>query len=164
MDEPVVHRVERHEGQGQVVAWDCPIVGKLSKFHVSLWLLRVPGAHAFWQHWFLGVISLKDAPGVPPAHKTSPEMTHELSVYTINPESCPHPSPHDFEEMGIKWPRLTPPDHQVQFQVPSDRQAKKIADMLVKEILDRRLSPDQDYRQLWKDLIESLAKRERELS
>src|SRR6266576_2963254 len=81
-----------------VKAWQININEKLQKAHtkefgypstgIDTWLVN--GAfHPFWSWWHIGVISLKDFPGMPPAHKKYPEAEYEFSIFALNPDPDP---------------------------------------------------------------------------
>lgn len=66
-------------------------VASLGQFIVtagSLW----PG-FPIYRAWFVGVISLADIPGVPPAKKETPEMTHEIMFTAADPNVDYDPDP-----------------------------------------------------------------------
>jgi hypothetical protein len=115
------------------------------------WLVRVPGAHPFWEHWLVSIIHLRDIPGVRPAHKRYPEAEFEFGIYSINPERCPEPDPDQAVTPG--YPLLEPPDVIEQFHGISDRDAFRVAEAGISAILNGRISPDQDFRAMWKRLI-----------
>ncbi len=76
-------------------------VASLAQFIVpagKLW----PG-FPIYRAWFVGVISLADFPGVPPAQKDAPEMTHEIMVTATDPNCGYDPDP----EMPETWHNFT---------------------------------------------------------
>ena len=115
---------------------------------VGHWLINVPGAHPFWEHWLVTVIALKDIPGVPPAHKRYPEAEYEFLIASINPEECPHPEPD-----AAHYSLLSPIDVIEQFHGVSERDAFRVGYGAVQAILHGRMSPDQDFRSMWHALI-----------
>ena len=60
----------------------------------SLW----PG-YAIYRAWFVGVVTLADLPGVAPAKKVSPEMTHEVVFIAADPNVDYDPDPGGAENM-----------------------------------------------------------------
>lgn len=78
----------------------------------------------------LGVITLADIPGVPPANKSFPWMTHELVVHTLDKT---HPV--NFAD-DLPWITMSPHNLSVQFQVNDDSQAVNVAYLMVKAIVN----------------------------
>jgi hypothetical protein len=74
-----------------------------------------------WSRFALLTCSLAEFPGVPPAKKESPEMTHEISVFAINPDFADE----DWRRGAIA--PLEPVNHVVQFRVGNDAQANRVA-------------------------------------
>ena len=107
------------------------------------WLLTVPGAHPVWHSYALGVIHLRDIPGVRPAHKQYPEAEHELLLLALDPEK-PLPDPDDVA--NFKPAYLTPLNLVEQFHGVTDEQAVEIAEWLGRSFIDGLANPDTDYR------------------
>lgn len=57
---------------------------------MASWLLYLPFAHPIWQHYLMGLITLEDMPGFPPAHKHFPDATHEIMVCALDPQKRPN--------------------------------------------------------------------------
>lgn len=83
----------------------------------------------------LSMITLADIPGVPPAKKSFPWMTHELVVHTIDKSKIS-------EFRAPPWPTMSPHNIGVQFQVNSDAQAIELVDFIIKAIVDGVLPPE----------------------
>lgn len=115
----------------------------------ATWVVNVPGAHPFWSYWLVTVVSLRDIPGLGPAHKAYPEAEYEFSINSIDPERCPVPNPD--ETLG--FPLLSPPDVIEQFHGISDEDTTRLVEGAIKAILSGLVSPDQDFRAVWKKLI-----------
>lgn len=113
---------------------------------LGTWLVNCPNAHPFWHWWMVGMVSLRDIPGVKPATKRYPEAEYEFMIYSINPEECPNPEPDDPEG----YPHLLPVDVVEQFHGVTERDAGRILTSAIQAIMNGVLSPDQDYRQAWK--------------
>jgi hypothetical protein len=128
-------------------AWELPIK-EVPSACVGHWLINVPGAHPFWEHWHVLVISLKDIPGVPPAKKRYPEAEFEFLIASINPEACPLPDPSEQH-----FPLLDPVDVVEQFHGVSERDALRVGQGAIQAIMNGRMSPDQDFRAMWHRLI-----------
>lgn len=118
---------------------------------ISSWLVNMPGAHAFWSYWTISIVSLRDLPGVKPAQRRYPEAEYEFMILAINPETCPAPDPDDIVVNGYPW--LTPVDVLEQFHGISEMDCRRLAEGAVQAILSGTVSPDQDYRPVWKSLI-----------
>lgn len=52
---------------------------------LARWILHLPGQNPVWSYYALMLCHLRDGDGLPPAQKHSPEFTHEVSVWAINP-------------------------------------------------------------------------------
>ena len=117
---------------------------------IVTWLLNVPGAHIAWSWWMLGAISLRDLPGVRPANKHYIGAEFEFMIYALNPERCPHPDPDQWEG---GYPYLVPSDLVYQSHGLTEDQIRHVVALMVLEIVNGRMSPDQDYRESWKSLL-----------
>lgn len=129
-------------------AWRSPLEGHGVHATLSAWLVNVPGAHPFWSWWTVGVVHLRELEGFPPPHKRYPEAAYEFMIFAINPEQCPEPDPDD-----VGHPLLTPPDVIEQFHGVLDADVVHICDLAVKAVVDGRISPDQDYRAHWHQVL-----------
>lgn len=120
------------------------------------WLLHSPGSHPFWDWHFLAMVHLRDMPGqTQPPVRHSPEMTHEIMCFAIDPDK-PLPDPDYWyirESPGIL---LTPPDFVVQFQVGSDEQAEGVLDAVMRTAVSG-VSVDSDLRTWWDTSIKATA-------
>ena len=58
---------------------------------LDTYLLHRPGAHPCWSWYVVTGCSLRDVPGVAPAPKHGPDMTHELIVFALDPAWTPGP-------------------------------------------------------------------------
>ncbi len=114
------------------------------------WIVNVPGAHPYWEHWLVALVHLRDIPGVRPAYKKYPEAEFEFSIHSIDPLSCPKPDPDNALE---GFPLLSPVDVVEQFHGISDRDVVRIGHGAVQAIVQGHVSPDQDYRSVWHELI-----------
>lgn len=122
------------------LAWQASIV---------MHLINAPGIHAFWSWWSIGVVHLRDIPGVEPAFKQYPTAEYELLVMSLNPEhGAPDP---DNPEGGYSF--LDPPDVVLQFHGINDGDAERICELAVQAVCDGILSPDQDGRAAWERMI-----------
>lgn len=119
--------------------------------NVRQYQVNRPGAHPFWSWWVVSCSSLRDIPGVAPAKKHYPEAEHEFVIIALNPDQ-PVPDP-DEQANGRRYQFLTPIDVVHQFNGLDDAQCGELVDLAVRMIVERGMSPDQDYRHLWKELI-----------
>jgi hypothetical protein len=99
---------------------------------ISRWLLTLPGQCLLWSHYLLGIVSLADAPGVPPANKIYPEATHEIMLIALDPEGKPTPT-------GGRWITLTPLNFVHQLDGVSPELLVRLAEMLARALVDGHL-------------------------
>jgi hypothetical protein len=118
---------------------------------LSSWLVNMPGAHAFWSYWVISLISLRETAGLPPAKRHYPEAEYEFMILAIDPERCPKPDPDRILIEGFPW--LSPIDVIEQFHGISEVDCRRLAEGAIQMILSGRISPDQDYRSAWKQMI-----------
>lgn len=132
-------------------AWLYRVPEAMAGRHTSLaaWLVNRPGAHPFWQWWFVAVVHLRDTPGVGKAYKRYPEAEYEFMIYSIDPTSCPNPEPDDPDG----YPALSPLDVVEQFHGVRDPDVERICEGAVRAIVNGNISPDQDYRHAWSLLL-----------
>lgn len=83
--------------------------------------MTLPGQHPLWSRYSLNLCHLRDCAGITPAKKKSPDMTHEIVVFAIDPD-FPEEA---FQEGGIG--HLEPLNHVVQFVAKSDAKAVEVA-------------------------------------
>lgn len=120
---------------------------------VALWLVHQPGVHAFWSIWRLGVVSLRELPGLPPAHKTQPNASHEFMIDSVNPDYEPKA---DWRLVTGKH-LMTPTDLVTQAADLTDEQAAEVAARLVRMFCDGLSAADSDFRHANMKLIENMA-------
>lgn len=121
---------------------------------VGVFLVQAPYAHPIWSYWVVSIIHLRDIVGVKKAHLQFPEATHELAIVALNPEEQ-LPS----LDITVNWKihRLTPTDVIEQFKVSNDAIADQILELSIMRIIDGTISPDEDWRAVWKVCIEMTA-------
>lgn len=132
---------------GSIKLWDVPLP-KTDETHGQLasWLIEGP-FHPFWNQWVMLLIHLHDIPGKE-VHKKSPEMTHEMIIFSVDPKQPLKPKDLQKTE-GISKHLLQPIDVIQQFHVDTDAQAIQLISLVAKIILAGQASPDQDYRNYW---------------
>ena len=138
-------------------AWELPIVPLKPDHQACLGrvLVHAPHSHPWWPWKEIYLIHLRDIPDVKPAVKSYPGAEYELGIFSIDLESCPAPDP-DLHVKG--YPFLHPPDVIEQFDVKNnDRDAKRIFEASIRAIVEGSISPDQDWRSVWKRMLTSTA-------
>jgi hypothetical protein len=110
---------------------------------IGCWLLDVPSAHPVWRSYVLGVVSLRDIPGVPSAAKHYPGAEYEILLHALDPGK-PMPDVEDAEKFRPAF--LAPANLVEQFHGVSSEDAKRIAELLGRSFIDGANSPDTDFR------------------
>ena len=127
MSEVIVNRAGRAEEMTLVP------IRPLDACGIKQYLLTLPGAHPFWSQFMLGLISLADVPGVPPAHKSYEQAEYEILFVALDPDY--HPIPEDRES----WHPLIPANYVVQFHGITRDEAMQMLRMLAGEFVAGRL-------------------------
>ncbi len=123
---------------------------------VSYWLCHVPGAHPAWSYYAIAAIHLREIPGAKAAKIKTPGATHELFVFSVSPDQ----GAIDLAKVGRgeqTIDTLRPIDHVVQFQVRDDADAAALVESAIRAIMAGQLSPDQDFRALWRTVVAATA-------
>lgn len=118
---------------------------QMSEFpaHVVSWVVHAPASHVIWPWRLLTVVSLAAHHGIPDAHLEAPEMTHELALVSIDPQSYPPPVD------GSPLRTLRPVDVCRQLPRLTDQQAYEVTWRAIKDVCAGRLVPDVDYSTAW---------------
>jgi hypothetical protein len=121
---------------------------------LDAWIITAPIWHPLWSQYNLGVVSLADIPGLPPANLQRPGVTHELSVVALNPEHGPYDA-HNLPTTGLRF--LTPVNIAEQFTTTDD-QARHLARLCARAVVDGVLCPEtgdapDHIRALWHSVI-----------
>jgi hypothetical protein len=127
---------------------------------LCLYLLQCKWAHPFWSWYHITGIHLRDIPGVKPAHRQFPEAGHEIVIMSLNPKTEHDPDKLSTGEQSLEY--LLPLDLEHQVAGLSDEQFKGLVQDVVVAVVEGRMSPDQDYRQWWKQAIDQTAEHIRE--
>lgn len=109
---------------------------------VAGWVVHCPSAHPFWQYYFVAVIHLREAPGLPPPRRYGDDYTHELIVAALDPKYVPNilsPMEH----------YLRPMNFAAQWNAGTDIAADVKVESVVREIVNGELSPDTDHMRAW---------------
>lgn len=105
---------------------------------LDCWIINAPSYHPLWSQYTLTVITLADVPGVPPAKKRTPEMTHELMVMALNPEH----GPYEAEQVGEGTLHLLRPGNVAEQFTGTDEQATELAALAAEAVVHGRLNPE----------------------
>ncbi len=143
-------------------AWHIPNdnVDPSQRAGLASWIVHIPGAHPFWSNWMVAVVHLRDVPGATPAKRNYPEAEYEFLILTINPEEHPTPTVEEALSKGLHF--LHPVDVCEQFHGVTDQDAVRICESAVRASLNGRISPDQDFRPIWRAAIQETVKHFRE--
>lgn len=85
----------------------------------------------------LGLITLADIPGVPPARKQWPWVTHELIVHTVDTTGGPVTV-----DSPMPWPLMQPHNVAAQFQVDDDDMARQLVSEVAWGVVQGHLPPE----------------------
>lgn len=139
---------------GELRCLTCYWRGRLHPSCLARWLVLCPGDHAFWSHWQISLVTLKDYPDMPPAVRHDPQAEHELVFATVDPMVFKNCRTDDVvTSLGAAGLAvLHPLDLVVQFHGLSDRAAILLTRYVVQRVMKGE-SPDQDRRRSWSDWI-----------
>jgi hypothetical protein len=136
---------------GERKLWSLPIDREKSPALLLHALLYCPGWYpvGLWQHMQLSVISLADLPGLEPAHRGTPEATHEIQVLVAKLlEDAPTPA----ERIRVAGPA----ELYLQLGPVSDEEARSLGHWIAMHSLVGWLAPISDLRSTWHDLVGKL--------
>lgn len=137
------------------VACDDPDAKPDFAANLQNWLLECPQAHPMWSHWLVSLIHLRDIEGVPPAKVHREGATHEFVIAALEPGQ---PLP-DVEHPLSPMPKMMQPVDVVHQVVGvDDEQAVRVLFDVVKATVHGYLSPDADWREVWKTVLDGTAK------
>lgn len=114
---------------------------QLSDATLAMAYVNGQGFHPFWSWWMVGLVHLREEPGLPPPKRHYVGAEYEISIFSCNPEK---PAP-DVNGQGF-LAVLTPPDLVFQFHGLTPEQALGVHKFLVEAICAGRTSPDADWR------------------
>lgn len=97
--------------------------------HLGRWNMYLPDQHPLWGRYVVDLCHLRDYPCMQPAEKLRPDVTHQIVVAAIDPK---FPEV-EFQRGNIKL--LMPLNHLVQFRVDNDRQAVKVLESIVGDLV-----------------------------
>jgi hypothetical protein len=123
---------------------------------VVTWIVNGP-YHPVWAWWQVGVITLDDVPGFPPANKQYPEAEWEFSITSLQAGPGCDRKTVDIDalergDLDAVPGFLTPQDAVVHFHAVTREQAATICELAVNAIVAGH-SCDSDFRFWWKNAI-----------
>lgn len=130
---------------------------------LDAWIITAPVWHPVWSQYALSLVTLDDIPGLPPAQKENPDVTHQVIVMTLNPEH----GPYDARQLtGDSLHYLTPGNIGEQFTATDD-QARSLAALCVRAVVDGRLIPEtadapDRIRAMWRQAIHQTLEHDRD--
>jgi hypothetical protein len=122
---------------------------------LGAYLVEAPFAHPIWSHYMVSAVHLRDIDGVKAAEKLFPDAAYEFSILALEPNQ---PLP-DIDGSEAHPPSvLRPADlmHQVAGGV-TDEQMTLVLEDQVRVITMGMLSPDSDFRETWKQVLDAAA-------
>lgn len=119
----------------------------VNDFTLSTWLIEGP-FHLMWSQWMCSLVHLRGEHQGKPARLQFPEATHELVILAQHPD---HPLTRDSTPDSLR--PMTPIDVAQQFRAADDAAALKRIEGLLDMVRNGRLSPDQDFRSVWRQLL-----------
>lgn len=105
---------------------------------LDCWIITAPGWHPLWSQYALVAITLADMPGVPPAVKRAPGVTHELMVMTLNPDH----GPYEAEQVREGSLHFLGPGNVAEQFTATDAQAIDLARLAAEAVVNGRLNPE----------------------
>ncbi|AVV46442.1 hypothetical protein PYK79_56415 [Streptomyces sp. ID05-04B] len=102
------------------------------------WILTGPRWHPVWYQYNLGIVSLADTPGLPPAKLHRPGVTHELTLVALDPEG----GPYDARHLPDEPLRFLTPVNIVEQVTTTDARARELAFLCARAVVDGRLWPE----------------------
>lgn len=130
------------------LAWRMPMDPAGSGAELARWLLHCPYAHPVWERWLISLAHLRPMPGLPDADGTG----HQVAIFAIDPDANLVPDP----DVAQLPPRclMQPPVIETFPQFGEDDAAALArVEKLIEMTVRRALSPDDDYRALWRQLL-----------
>lgn len=113
---------------------------------LGFWLVNSPHFHPFWSWWYIAMTHLREIPGTRPPRRAYSEAAYEFVILSLDPTRG------DPSLESLDFAFLDPPDVVEHLSEGiSDSQALSIGEAAVRAICLGQLSPDQDYRSLWRE-------------
>lgn len=122
---------------------------------VATWIINGPFNFA-WQWWCLSAVHLRQTEGMPEAKVIRDGASHEVLFVSLHPDHVPDIDALDAGDYAsISF--LTPVDLTYQVVGLTDEQAAELCGLMIEVILNGRMSPDSDFREAWKPMLDATA-------
>lgn len=120
---------------------------------VSAWIVEGP-FNVAWDRWTVCAVHLRPQEGVPEPKVVRADATHEVIIVSLDPSG-----ERDIEkiEAGSTLKHLGHADLAHQVVGLTDKQAAELVDLSVQAIVRGEISPDRDYRNRWRSLLDRTA-------
>lgn len=122
---------------------------------LAQWQVNATCYHPMWSWWLVQLIHLRPIAGVKDPVIRLPGATHELVICSLDPDKRvldPDEKPSDDEK---RYHILTPIDVEEQMAGLDDDGAVKVCELAVRAIVNGHISPDQDYRAMWREMLKN---------
>lgn len=139
---------------GRARAWRLRPAPEAPEFgNLASYLVHWPRLHPAWDCWLVGLVHLREVPGVRPPTRRYAAAAYQIASYALDP-NFEEPDP-DCWRPG-QTHLLTPADVAIQFHGPaSDAEALRLFETLIQACAAGGLPPDADFRGAWRLAIES---------
>lgn len=120
----------------------------------AAWIVRAPWAHTIWHSYAVHLVDLTTDMGDKPAVKYREDVTHEVSVWALDPDPDNQPVVRPaLKDWDVGRCMLQPANYGYQFVAESDEAALARISEVVLMIETAVLSPDTDFRRDWDRLF-----------
>lgn len=103
---------------------------------IASWVFFSPYQSAAWSGYYLGLIHLRDVPGVDPAALEFAGATHEISVHALDDKGHDIDPDDDGGERRWTKARLTPVNYQRAITVRHDADALQVAEAIARAFVN----------------------------
>lgn len=118
---------------------------------LAAWIATAPGLHPLWSQYLLSVVSLKDVPGAAEPVLQRPGMTHEVTVFVLNPDWGP------YEPVRFRGIRVLEPVNVVEQFAATNEEAVHLLELCARAVADGLLNPEttasDTLKLVWRDAI-----------
>ena len=125
---------------------------------IGRWNLTLPGQHPLWNCYTLCLCHLRNLPGISLAKMESPDKTHEMVVFAVDPPFLES----DFQAGAREL--LDPLNHVVQFTASNDEKAREVAAAMAQRLVNGQESAEPSgisgARERFRDSVNRLANTE----
>lgn len=105
------------------------------------YLISAPWAHPLWSQYLLCGYNID----VPEANKKRPDVTHEIMLWAVGPETKLENGP----IYQVQTPKLLQPANMAYQLTTTNEKLVALLDSVVERIEAQTLSPDTDFRSMW---------------